>query len=167
MLIFTNLNKEGCSSNLDYLKLSQRFHRDGGKPRNAMLRWPVAGLSGYLLTTDNVIKYTGLCNIYSKVKTKKSFLTTASSTLPNLSSHEIQSPFTHSKRKQNFKTCTLHWFCDSNNAAPTHVKKSTFTCKIRCQFFILQRGALTIHNVNDLQCYKLFWKNQNLISLGN
>jgi hypothetical protein len=29
-----------------------------------------------------------------------------------------------------------------------------FYFNIRCQVFVLQRGALTIHNVNDLQCYK-------------
>jgi hypothetical protein len=120
-----------------------------------MLRWPFPGPSGYILTTDNVIKYVGLCNIYSKIKIKKSFLATASLALPNLSIHEIQASFTQSKRKQNFIICILLWFRDSSNAAPTRVKKSTFTCKIRCQVFILQRGALTTHNINDLPVYKL------------
>lgn len=83
------------------------------------------------------------------------FLATASLALLDLSIQEIQASFAHATRKQNFITCILHWFCDSSNAAPNHVKKSTFTCKIRSQVFILQRGAQKIHNVNDLQCYKL------------
>jgi hypothetical protein len=93
---------EACSSNLESLKLSQYFPRNGGKPRKPILRWPVAGLSGYILTIDNVIKHTGLCNIYSKIKIKNSFLATASLALPNLGIHEIQASFRHSTRKQNF-----------------------------------------------------------------
>jgi len=73
-----------------------------------MLRWPFAGPSGYVLTTDNVTKYIGLCNIYSKIKIKKSFLTTASLVLPNLSIHKIQASFTQSKREQNFIIDILH-----------------------------------------------------------
>jgi len=73
-----------------------------------MLRWPVAGLSGCILTTENVIKYIGLCNTYSKINIKKSFLATASLALPNLSILEIQASFTQSKRKQNFMMGILH-----------------------------------------------------------
>jgi hypothetical protein len=50
-----NLNREGCTKGrqqlLANLKLSQDFPVDGGKSRELLCRWPVAGMARYVLTS--------------------------------------------------------------------------------------------------------------------